>query len=481
MNQQDKRFARDPRDRAPRAEVGTDTVPVNLVELQSVARKKRGGGGSMVVLAVALVALGVFAGMVLTGRPFEPEPSPTPPVAVASPSLAATAPVVVLPTASPVRTTRPSPTPAPPGEPWEWVRTDLPGDGLRAAGIWAVDGAFMVLGEQVTAFGSRTGWVLARLEPGQVWRLQGAPPAIDGFYGGTVIDDRLWFLARVVGVTPDDVSWQLVSTSDSHEWESLGESQGLESVGDPEFLARIGDTWVTAAMEFGEGPCCTGGDPATRIFWSGDGVSWAGAELPELPGEIMFGSTRAGVVGDTMIVAGLMASGQDQVPFVLRSSNGRTWRLANVPFATPNPRLITGLACDGLVCVITTARPLCNCEPKDDARAYVSPDGREWRSNSLPIPDSAVPDDGLRNLISTGAGFLAVAGESGNALLSRNGEEWGAVAVMPLALSRHLVGIAVSGDIVLGVAETFNDRPNGIWEGSLTLMDPCVDGSCPSN
>ena len=477
MNQQDKRFARDPRDRTPRPEVGTDTVPVNLVELQSVAKKKR-SGGSMAVLAVALVAMGLFAGMVLTGRPLEPDPSPTAPVALASPSLAASAPVVVFPTASFRPTTRPSPTPAQTGPPWGWVRTDLPGDGLRASGIWAVGGTFVVLAEQVTAIGEREGWAVARIRPGEEWALEDAPPAIGDFYGGTVIDDRLWFLVRVVGVTPADVSWQLASTSNAQEWQTLGDTKGLEKIDYPEFLARIGDTWVTAAMEFGDGACCDGGDPEARILWSRDGTSWTAAEIPDLPGEIGFGSTRAGMVGSSLVVAGLMQSGPDMLPFALVSSNGRTWEAADVPFGRPAPSLLTGLACDGRVCVITTARPFCNCEPIDDPRAFVSSDGRAWSDRALPIPDSAAPDDGLRNLTSTGAGFLAIAGESGNAMISRNGEAWTAVRVMPLALSRFLVGLAVTGDIVMGVAETFNERPNGIWQGSLSMLEACLDAVC---
>ena len=44
---------------------------------------------------------------------------------------------------------------------------------------------------------------MAHTQPGEQWVLEDAPPAIGEFFGGTVIDDRLWFLAQVVGVTPD--------------------------------------------------------------------------------------------------------------------------------------------------------------------------------------------------------------------------------------------------------------------------------------
>lgn len=461
-------------------EVGTETVPVDLVELTSVAKARR-GRGTMTILAVALVAVVAFAGIILSGQPLEPTPSPTlPGVAVASPTIAATPPPVVFSTASPRPSVRPSPTSTPP-PPWEWVRTDLPGNRLRASGTWAVGGEFIVLAEQVDEIGSRTGWTLARWQSGNEWSLVPAPPAIGELYGGAVIDDRLWFLAKVVGVTPDDVRWELVSTSNAQDWESLGATEGLEKIDSPEFVARIGDTWVTAGMEFGEGSCCDGGDPQARLMWSRDGTSWTAADIPELPGKIGFGSTRAGRIAGSVVVAGLMQSGQEQAPFVLVSSNGRTWEVADVPFGTPAPSLLTGLACDGLGCVITTARPFCDCEPTDDPLAFVSSDGHEWSSHALTIPDSAVPDDGLRNLTSTGAGFLAMAGESGNALFSRTGEEWTAVRVMPLALSRFLVGLAVSGDMVMGVADTFNATPNGVWQGSLSLLEACAAESCPFN
>ena len=64
--------------------------------------------------------------------------------------------------------------------------------------------------------------------------------------------------------------------------------------------------------------------------------------------------------------------------------------------------------------------------------------------------------------------------------MSRDGATWKAVRVMPLALSRPTVGLAVNGDGIMAVAETFNASPSGVWEGSLSLLEACLDADCAS-
>jgi hypothetical protein len=456
----------DPRSRRPEryvSEVGTDTVPVNLVELQSLGgggiRKNLGPAFLVALAAVATVAFALGSSMATP-----PAATPTAPgAAIASPTpITATSDPTANPTASPGRTVGPTPPPTAPPAAFAWTRGQLPTDGLEPYGVWGVAGQVLVTLGGFDMGVQRQVWEVARYSEGDGWGLAPVSPAVTWLYGGIVVDDRLWFLASVAGVADEDVTWELVSTVDGQAWASLGPTEGFEGLDGIDFLSRVGDTWVVGARRFGV--CCDAGGQQRDLLWSRDGVQWTPGQLPALPGEI--GSFRAALRGTSMVVVANFDTSPD-APAVLTSTDGRTWRRADVPaFALGD--VPTGLACDSRRCVITTAQ-FCKCPPSLP-KAIVWSKGEGWDGHEIPVPDSAAADDGLRAITATGAGFIAIAGDSGQAAVSANGIDWRILEVMPLALAKPVVAILIRGDTIFAVTESSNAGPNDVWQGSVAAL-----------
>lgn len=443
------------------SEVGPDTVPVNLVELQSLGgggRRQNLGPAFLVALAaVATVSFALGSSMATT-----PPATPTAPAAaLASPTVVPTTSVpTAAPTASPRRTVGPTSTPAPAA--FAWTRSQLPTDGREPYGLWDVAGRVLVTLGGFDIGVQRQVWEVARYSEVDGWDLATVSPAITWLYGGSVVDDRLWFLASVAGVAEEDVTWEMVSTIDGQAWASLGPAEGLEELNGIEFLARVGDTWVIGARRFGI--CCDAGGQQLDLLWSRDGVHWAAGQLPALPGEV--GGFRAALRGTSMVVVATFDTSPD-APAVLTSTDGRTWRRADVP-ALAVGDVPTGFACDSRRCVITTAQ-FCICPPSLP-KAIVWSKGEGWDGHEIPVPDSAAADDGLHAITATGAGFIAVAGDSGQAAVSANGIDWRILQVMPLALAKPVVAILIRGDTIFAVTESSNAGPNDVWQGSVAAL-----------
>lgn len=447
------------------SEVGTDTVPVKLVELQSVGSRKR---SSMPLFLVSLVVVGLVA-FALGGSMATPPPQPsasTAPVAIASPSTAAASPIASA-SRAPSRSPRPTidVTPPPTPAPWAWSRDDLPGNSLYPLGIWQVGSRLLV--QLVNWNGPEAGVPLlfGSWTEQEGWQLNVPGSAVVWLAGGTVVDGRLWFLAGVGGVSQNDMTYQLVSTVDGNDWEALGKVKGLDRIDGLAFLRRFNGLWV-AGMYHSEGRCCDGGGQAIDIFSSTDGVHWTKAALPELGGTIA--ELRAATFRGALVVEASVGSFSGFSGALLRSTDGTTWRRIDIPNSSSEDAP-TGFACNADRCVVSTARLFCSC-PDVTATAFTWAGGDRWSTSDMRVEDSSVDDDSIRSLTAFDGGFIAVAGASGDAIVSSDGEAWTAMRVMPLGVSEAINGIVIRDDAIYAIGETFDSSPAGFWTGSLSAL-----------
>jgi hypothetical protein len=455
----DTRRASDHRENGSKPELGTETVPVELVELQSVGKSGRSFTRTA-ILAVAAIGIVAFAAIVATGRPPTSTPSPSAPViGLASASPAPT------PTVAPslLRPTPPPPTPRPtPPPPWQWTRSDFLAE-LRPSveGIWGVNGQILALVSRNDPAGDRESWSIVKLVEEGGWELLPAPPAIDGFFAGTVVDDRLWFFARVGSVSDADTTWQLVSTTDGMTWDSLGTAEGLPPLYGASILARAGDSWVIVThRDDGEGAS------NAAISWSADGRHWDPADVPELRANV--GYTASASIGDATVMVGFdFDSPEDAAWFVLRTTDGRTWRRSS--FVAPSTTSARDLACDDRICLITL-QPF-DVGSSSTQALMVSTDGDGWAEVAANVPYYN-PDSTIVHLATTATGFIALTGSPAHALLSTDGSTWRAVEVLPPDAKVYISDLAVAGDLVVAMVPwQTSDEPDRIWVGSLAAMD----------
>lgn len=405
------------------------------------------------MLVVAALGVVVLAGLVLTGEPLSPEPSATapaiglasdqPPTTKAPPSARTAAP---RPSISPT----PGPTAVPP---WAWARSELlPGAGVLPLNAWGV-------GARVLALADSNGrWTFATLEPGRSWQEVPAPRAIDMFGGGVVVDDRLWFMASVTGVAAKDATWQLVSTRDAATWDSQGPANDFGPADGVALLGRVAGSWVVLVWRYIDGAGEGAGEYLLR--WSRDGISWADADLPDLPADTTFG--RAGTMSGTMFVLG-QADGPNTAEHVLLASNdGRTWRRTGIPGTLDWPY---DLACNERICALTGFR----FESLDVPLAWLTTDGNQWTEASTKLPTD-VGHDGINRLVPTESGFLGLAEDRLAWLSTNDGANWRMLEVIPADWERALVGLAVAGDVVIAFDAEPGREPIGVWRGSLSRM-----------
>ena len=436
------------------SDVGTDTVPVNLVEIQTVGTSRRRSPLPLFLVGMAVVAIIAFAlGGSLAPAP-DSSPSPTTGAAVGT---ATAAPAT--PTPRPRYTMNlPTPTAAPtpaPTFPWTWARSELRA-GTQVEGIWGTDDRVLMLERLPRDDDDRSDWRVSTLVDGGAWRSFAVPPAIADLFGGSVVDDRLWFVARVEGITDSDTSWQLVSTNSGENWASDGVSDGLGPVDFVPFLRHFRETWVASVQGF-EGSYA-------RMLWSDDGPSWHFAELPEFVGNVEL--WEAAELDDRMLLLGREFRSFDDVEtFVLTSTDGKVWKRLPVPLL--DGRFAFQLSCSADACII----PLEALEEDRTKREIlVTSNGLDWSSVTLDLP-MLEPGSTLRSIRPVGGGFVATGGSSGFAFLSPDGREWMPVQVMPADRLEYVSQLAISGDLVVGYAESQDSSfPDSIWQGSLSEM-----------
>jgi len=455
----DTRRRRDAPEQGSKPEVSTDTVPVELVELTSVGPSK-GGPGRKALLAMTAVGVVAIAVLLANGRPANPTPSPSAPLIGLATTLPTAPPATATLRPSPLRpTTAPStPRPTPP-PPWQWTRRDLWPATQHASGMWGVQDNILFLVDDGAGIGQYEAWSIMRLENEGALSELAAPPAIQLFEGGSVIDDRLWFLARVGAVNPEDATWQLVSTGDGEPWTSQGDSEGLPPFDGVSFIGRAGTNLVVATWVDNIA------NTIPTISWSTDGRHWTRSTVPDLPPGVAF--VQAAMFGDTMVIRGQSSTSVDDVTyFVLWSSDGRTWHRSSVAFpALAFPR---DLACTVGACLITM-RPYDTDTPSSTQVALRSTDGQHWTKLTIGVP-APNGDAWIGSLRATPNGFVALGGAASPVLLSTDGTKWRSVEVLPPDSADSFEDFAVASDLVAGLVDISSDIPEFAWAGSLAAM-----------
>jgi hypothetical protein len=446
----------------PQGDAGSETKIVKLTDIQPAGGL---GGGMNPAFLVATVAVAVISFALGAGLPrATPTPSPSAP----SIALASSNPT---PLPSPTPTEAPStpPTPRPTTPPaWAWTRhVLLPTDAisLNETGAWGIGNLILVLAQRVFPNGATAGGLsMARFEPGRDWHLLPVPQAIEALYAGTVIDGKLWFVARVGGIT--EATWQLVSTTDGESFDTSGPTIGLGPLDGVSFLGRVGGRWVAAAYnETGAGDGAT----AFTLRSSEDGVLWEDATVPAFDAAL---TIRAGASNGKLAIA--IGFAGDQSPgnaFALRTVDGQTWEGStfNVPLLDP-----TAAACWGSTCTVsgflydTEAPPV----------AWSTADGRTWTASSS-ATRPGIEYRGINHLIPYDGGILAMPSDGAWAFVSKDGVAWRAIAVLPARpaeptgptdIPDSMAAVAIAGDVVIGLVAPFGDDPPAYWRGSLAAM-----------
>ena len=449
---------------APQPDLGSETKVVKLTDLQPVGRI---GGSTRPAIAVAIIAVAIVA--FAAGNAIQP-PKPT-----ASPT-AAPAAIVSQPASPTAMLTPPGPTPTRKlvvptplpsnAHPWTWNRMDFQVDlgAQPPENMWAIGDHIVMLG-WTDEDSDRPLFHMGSINSGFGWDYHNVPAAIADLSGASVIDDHIWFLALITGVTPADSSWQLVGTSTGESWESLGPTDGLPLPAEATsgagsgagFIGRVGDIWVVDVFQ-AEGP--------GLLYWSEDGRQWERANVPAVAGEVHF--FNGTMFRDRMVALGESFDGVDQVAyFVLTSTDGKTWERAAVNLDAG--RSLGNLACNAGTCVVAEY-PF---ESEGVTRhVWVTEDGETWSRVAVDLP-LAAPISIIQLIRATDDGFIALGGTSDAVLLSDDGRRWRVVeGVMPAIAQEILVNLVVARDLIVGYGEaSSSDLPNYLWRGSLKLLE----------
>jgi hypothetical protein len=398
---------------------------------------------------VVLAALSGYAAGFVTTRPGAPSPSPSTAAIAPSATPTRTRPPS---TGTPAPSQTPTPTATPPGA---WVRAEFQlGERLQVEQIYGLEDRIVGLAATEEAF-----YIPTLLTPGG-WSLSWVPSAISFYRAGAVFDGRLWFVAQVTGVVPEDVTWQLVSTTgdENSDWQSLGPTRGLIELPTPSdfdegtvwALGRLRDTWAAIVWLDGN---INEGITEQAIRWSRNGARWSDATVPELEDRVTFVDIDA--TRDVMLVRAGGGTEERPVHFVLVSRDGITWRRGSFPTTIDDAY---DLACSPTTCVLTGIGLWA-----DMPLAWVSEDGRTWTASETKMPDPTAPK-GLRHVVATEAGFVALEEETNRVWASTpDGMRWQAFEVIPSDLEAPIVGLAAGGGMVAALEGLYRD---GVWQGS---------------
>ena len=421
---------------------------------------RRGPVSSTAVLLAGLVGLIGYVAGLATSRPSTPLPSAS--AVAAAPSGASHTPA----TGSIPGSREPSHAPSTP-EPlaWAWERTlFLPDQYYMVDGVWSVGDRILGLASYYNS------WYVPRLDNREFWPWPSTPPGIEYFRGGTVADDRLWFLAYVPGFRPGEESLRLLGTNadENERWTAMDPSD-LDPDEPIRFLGKIQDTWVVAYI--GEGGNIEIGSPQ-YLATSKDGVHWSAARVPGLQGvdpfDVAFGE---GAATDDFIVVPMAVerSGTAEMVFLV-SRDGEKWREVVPPEQFDYS---SDLACSDNACVLTRFAFEDTPLPYPLPIAWVSSDGVTWtESETRLVDENAGP--GIRYVAATNDGFVGIEGVRSNVawVSSADGLRWRRYEVLPEKVQYPLVEVAVSGDIVVGLEQGPDVEPQGAWVGSLAGLRP---------
>jgi hypothetical protein len=347
-----------------------------------------------------------------------------------------------------------------------WERTEFHfGEPVNVWNMWTVGTRFVVIAERDTP--EKPGWLFVSSETGRDWQLETVPPEIQQIYwtSGTVVDDRLWFVARVRDGNGD--TRRLISTVTGGEWQMLPPARGLGARDGADFLARAGGRWFAAPFRSTPGEPFAQIDQDIRV--SNDGVDWTVVDAPRF-GDLS-GYHRAITVGDRLLASGTWVNIDEDrhEVFFATTRTGRSWTARDLE-ADRNARM-GQFACTHELCVAVGS--LNDGDDNfDHPYAWTSDDGLDWTPTDPqpPFPDgrTSIPMD---ELVATGSGWLALGGPSGDAWLSPDGMSWRYVQVLPRHPDAAPHSIGVIGDRIVGVAGTGDGSGRlDIWIGSLAAM-----------
>jgi hypothetical protein len=450
----------------PRPEPGVDPFSAELIELET-GRNPKAGRTTRIMVAAATGAGAVLAGALLLARPVSPAFQPSPSTFAAAsegPSLVAVVPTAT-PSAGPSSTPGPTALPTPPPM-WQWTAEGFETDLAQSPaddGAWGVGDRVLVTtylrGNELD--GLRQGFTQVTADERRVFA---DPPDIERLTGGTVIASRVWFLARVDGATPDQTALRLVGTADGETWKSFGNAMGLEAMSGARFVGRVAGTWVVGAWRTTGGG--TGAPTPQDLLWSGDGVHWQAASVPDVPGTMELGDVA--MLGTTMVALAYgVVDPEHVVTEVLRSDDGRTWRGAPV-------ELDGGTAARDLVC--GHGRCLLTVETTTDAGSsarslWLSTDAEHWSAVLLGNAANLLAP-AVDRVVVTSAGFIATIEQASPLLLSNDGSSWWSLDVLPPAQPASFTYLVAAQDLIVAVDEGgSSDVPDVIWRGSLSAME----------
>lgn len=425
-------------------ELGTDTVPVELVDLQTVGSPKQ-RQKPVVLLVVAAAAVLAFAAVMLLVRPPLPAPTVRPTDAAA---------FVTSPPSIPVSSISPTlaPTPAPTKPPWTWQASPLqgfPGESVRD--LWGLPGS----GQFVAALrraGVEDGAVhplLASLD-GATWARVTIPSVDWAIQAGTVVDDDLYLVGQVGGTGAIEV-W---ATNDARTWEHMAWlDQMLADADRVVGLARTTFGWVAVAERN------TNDGLRRAVLFSADEQTWTTIDVPgvELDNAGVI-ATDGNANGWALVYA---EESEDGVAYgVFGSTDGQAWWNVTLPVANG---FTTDIAAGRAGFVVVGRDELDAGAPPT---AWLSDLASDWRAT--PVSEGRGPAAGAPNrVIETDAGPLAVSDAHGLAWLYVN-DRWREFPVAP-RLAGPFVAVAAIGDRIVAFAEP-RSGPLEAMVGSLGAL-----------
>jgi hypothetical protein len=351
----------------------------------------------------------------------------------------------------------PGPTEIPPSL---WRRTDWSGNPyfteLDVDSVWGLEGRVLGLAslEATTYFPVFD----------EHWELNEGPGAVATYWGGTVVDDRVWFLAYTTGIEVRESSLRLAGTRNGGVWRSFGRSN-LERDSPAWILGHLNGTWVVATIDGGS----IEDGPIESLRWSRDGVRWTRAQLPTLPGvrrdEIKY--LRVASTRDVMVIHALVEEAEAEEDVILYSDDGIRWRHVAAP---KQLEWSSDLACSATRCVVTTYSWEHSVLDYPTPIAWVSDDGATWTPATTTLGD-ATAGEGIAHLAATGDGFIGIEGNSNVAWFSTpDGLTWKRVQVLPSEWKVQMADLAVSGDTIVALEAYHGLAPQGAWIGSLQKL-----------
>jgi hypothetical protein len=346
---------------------------------------------------------------------------------------------------------------------WAWRATNFPLDELlQVESIWGLSDRVVGVATHLDShyFPTFTG------EAG--WPLSHAPEGISRYLGGTVVDDRAWFLAYEPGLRRSESSLRLFGTNgdENGNWEALGPSN-LDPDMPIRFLEHVDRTWVTAFV--GEGGNIEIGAPQ-YLRYSRDGVHWSAARIPSLRGvdpfDVSFNeaaSTQAFIV----IHASVKRSGVEN-DVLLVSEDGVNWRETRPPGEVD---WHAALACGERACVLTPFAWETHDLPYPVPIAWVSIDGVVWTPSETALADAS-SGGGITYVTPADRGYVGI--ESGRAgivwVSSPDGSIWRRYDALSASLDVPIIGLAFGGGYVVALEQGPDVTPQRAWVGSLAAM-----------